>query len=152
VEGQLTYDSHGYIWIEYLLQDADQIRWLSVEEDDRVEVCWLKPVQGLEISHTPPAQITVAGVNFQLQELDTAQMTHLGATLNRRAQQCRYFDYSSVDGSADSFAESGANANADQQVLSIEDWGGEFEITMGYQIRPSALVLLPGDGRHVYDR
>ncbi len=135
VEGQLTYNSHGYIWLEYLLQDADQIRWLSVEEDDRVEVCWLQPVQGLEISHTPPAQITVAGVDFRLQESDTAQMTHLGTTLNRRAQQCHYFDYS----------------GADDQVLSIEDWGGEFEITMGYQIRPSALVLLPGDGRHVYD-
>ncbi|MDX2217307.1 MAG: DUF4178 domain-containing protein [Oculatellaceae cyanobacterium bins.114] len=135
VEGQLTYNSHGFVWMEYLLQDADQIRWLSVEEDDQVEVCWLKPVKGLEISHTPPQQITVADVVFQLEESDTAQMTHLGATLNRQAQQCRYFDYSSADG----------------QVLSVEHWDGETEITMGHQIRPSALILLPGDGRHVYD-
>ncbi|MBD2461935.1 DUF4178 domain-containing protein [Oscillatoria sp. FACHB-1407] len=135
VEGQLTYNSQGYVWLEYLLQDADQIRWLSVEEDDQVEICWLKPLAGLEISRTPPQQITVANVVFQLEESGTAQMTHLGATLNRQAQHCRYFDYS----------------GADHQILSVEDWDGDIEITIGHKIRPSALLLLPGDGRHVYD-
>jgi hypothetical protein len=135
VEGQLTYNSNGYSWVEYLLQDEDQIRWLSVEEDDRVEVCWLEPVNGLEISANPPKQITVAGCEYRLQESGTAQMTHLGATVNRQAQRCRYFDYSS----------------SDDRVLSVEHWDGEVEITMGQQIRPSSLTILPGDGRRVYN-
>jgi hypothetical protein len=38
VEGRLTYEDNDYTWFEYLLQDGDRIRWLSVDEDDRVEV------------------------------------------------------------------------------------------------------------------
>jgi Domain of unknown function (DUF4178) len=135
VEDHLTYDSQGYTWSEYLLQDVDQIRWLSVEEDDRVEVCWLEPVKGVEISASPPSQITVADTVYQLEESGTARMTRLSTTTNRQPQQCRYFDYSSANG----------------QVLSVEDWSGDVEITVGRQINPKSLTLLPGDGRRVYD-
>lgn len=134
VEGKLTYNSSGYTWLEYLLQDQDRIRWLSVEEDDQVEVSFLEPVQGLDIPGTPPNSLPYNGVTYQLDESGTAQMTREGSTLNRQGEFCHYYDYQGPSG----------------ERLSIEDWGDEREVTQGKRIRPSALTLLPGDGRHVY--
>lgn len=134
VEGKLVYNDDGYTWLEYLLQDGDRIRWLSVEEDDQVDVFWLEPAQGLEIAGSPPQQLNFAGVAYRCIESGTAEMTRVGATLNRKAESCQYFDY----------------AGADQQILSIEDWGGELEVMVGQRIRPRELCLLPGDGRRVY--
>lgn len=135
VEGQLTFNDQGYTWTEYMLQDGDQVRWLSVEEDDRVEVCWMEPVTDLEISGIPPQQITYAATVYQLRESGTASMTRIGTTLNKQAQRCQYYDYS---GDRD-------------QLLSVENWNGDIEVSVGQQIRPSSLTLLPGDGRRVYD-
>nr|WP_290227356.1 DUF4178 domain-containing protein [Trichocoleus desertorum] len=138
VEGKLTYDSNGYTWLEYLLQDGDRLRWLSVEEDDQVEVNFLEPTQGLDIPSTPPTHLTFGGVAYRQVEAGTARMTRVGTTLNRQAEQCRYFDYAASDDASD------------HQVLSVEDWEGDLEITVGTRIRPTALTLLPGDGRRVY--
>lgn len=135
VEGQLTFNDQGYTWMEYMVQDGNQVRWLSVEEDDRVEVCWMEPVTGLEISGTPPQQITYEGAVYELSESGTASMTRVGTTLNKQAQHCRYYDY----------------LGDREQMLSVEDWNGDIEVSAGRQIRPSSLTLLPGDGRRVYD-
>lgn len=135
VEGKLTFTEDGFSWFEYLLQDGDRIRWLSVEEDDQVEVCWMETVSGVEISGAPPAQLTVNGVTYRQANSGQARMTRTGTTLNRQAQHCRYFDYEGPS----------------PQVLSVEDWNGELEITVGQRIQPRSLSLLPGDGRRVYD-
>lgn len=135
VEGRLTFDDSGYTWFEYMLQDNDEVRWLSVEEDDRVEVFWMETASNLEISGEPPMRLTYDGVTFQQVESGRANMSRIGSTLNRQAQRCRYFEY---EGEGD-------------RVLSIEDWNGELEVTVGRRIRPKSLTLLPGDGRRVYD-
>jgi hypothetical protein len=135
VEGRLTFDDDGYSWFEYMLQDGDTIRWLSVEEDDRVEVTWVETVTDLEISGEPPRQLTYGGVTYQRGDSGTARMTRIGTTMNKQAQICRYVDYSGPG----------------EQTLSIENWNGELEVNVGRRIRPSALIILPGDGRRVYD-
>jgi len=61
VEGRLTYEDDGYTWFEYLLQDGEHIRWLSVDEDDRVEVFLLEPNNQLEVSNEPPKQLAFEG-------------------------------------------------------------------------------------------
>jgi hypothetical protein len=143
VEGRLTYEDNEYTWFEYLLQDGDssigdsfasRIRWLSVDEDDRVEVALLEPTTQLEVSQQPPKQLTFAGETYRCVESGRATMTRIGTTLRRTGEHCRYFDY---QGSND-------------QVLSIEDWDGEIEVTVGRRINPRMLMLLPGDGRRVY--
>lgn len=143
VEGRLTYEDNEYSWFEYLLQDGDspigdsfasRIRWLSVDEDDRVEVALLEPTNQLEVSQQPPKQITFAGETYRCVESGRAKMTRIGTTLRRTGEHCRYFDY---QGSND-------------KVLSIEDWDGEIEVTVGQRINPRMLMLLPGDGRRVY--
>ncbi len=135
VEGRLTFEDNGYSWFEYLLQDGDMVRWLSVEEDDRVEVFWMEPATNLDISGDPPARITYAGTTYHQVEQGSARMTRIGTTMNKQAQHCRYFDYTAPDG----------------QVLSVENWNGDVEVSVGRRIRPSSLSLLPGDGRRVYD-
>ena len=135
VEGRLTFNDSGYTWLEYMLQDGDAIRWLSVEEDDRVEVCWMETASNLDISGKPPDRITHNGITYELDGKGVAQMQRIGTTMNKQAQICRYFDY----------------AAANDQMLSVEDWNGDLEISVGRRIRPSSLTLLPGDGHRVYD-
>ena len=65
VEKKLTYEDDGYIWLEYMLQDGNRIRWLAVEEDDLVKVTWLEPTKALEISGIPPRQLTWDGESYR---------------------------------------------------------------------------------------
>ncbi len=134
VEGCLTYNVGEYSWYEYMLQDEDDIRWLSVEEDDRVEVAFLEPSNQLDISDTPPKQLNFGGENYHRVDSGVAKMNRVGTTLRRTAQRCEYFDYEGTD----------------DKVLSIEIWDGEVEVTVGYRISPRSLTLLPGDGKRVY--
>ncbi|MFW6360016.1 MAG: DUF4178 domain-containing protein [Chroococcales cyanobacterium] len=134
VEGKLTYDDDGYTWLEYLLQDGDRIAWLSVDEDDRVEVALLEPSNQLDISTTPPKEITFVGETYSLVGSGNASMTRTGTTLNRTAERCQYYDYQGND----------------NKVLSIEVWKGEYEVTVGNRINPRMLSLLPGSGERLY--
>ncbi|MFO8038414.1 MAG: DUF4178 domain-containing protein [Sodalinema sp.] len=135
VQGKLVYDDDGYQWQEYLLQDGDRIRWLAIEEDDQVQVSWLTPTDDLEITGTPPKQLQFEGNDYRCIESGEATMSRQGMTLNRTAKRCRYSDY----------------RGSGNQVISIEDWDGDIEVTVGTIIRPSELMLLPGDGQRVYD-
>ncbi len=138
VEGRLVYDSKGYEWLEYLLQDGDAVRWLSVEEDDRVVVCWLEPVTDLAVvldrAGNPPPTLVFQGETYRCTESGQATMRRTGTTLNRQAEACRFYDYEGPSG----------------RVLSVEVWDGTVEVTAGRTIHPRSLSLLPGDGRSVH--
>lgn len=134
VEGQLTYNEDGFTWLEYMLQDGDRISWLSVEEDDLLEVQWLEPTNALEIESKPPKELTFEGEVFRCVSSGVALMKRTGNLQRRQSEKCHYYDY---QGSGD-------------RVLSIEDWDGEIEVTIGQSIRPSSLSLFPGSGGSVY--
>ncbi|GAB1540576.1 hypothetical protein NUACC21_32450 [Scytonema sp. NUACC21] len=135
VEGHLTYNVKDFTWSEYMLQDGDRINWLSVEEDDLVEVALLEPTNQLDISETPPKQLNFAGETFRRVDSGTARMTRKGTIKKPTASRCKYFDYQ------------GSN----NRVLSIEIWDGEVEVTVGELINPKSLLILPGDGKRVYE-
>ncbi|MEM9135942.1 MAG: DUF4178 domain-containing protein [Cyanobacteria bacterium P01_F01_bin.42] len=134
VEGVLTYSEDGFDWVEYLLQEGDRIRWLSVEEDDMVEVSMQEPVQDLYLQARPAEEIRYKNVDYRLVESGKASMTRVGNTLQRQAQTCRYFDFEGPD----------------NKVLSVEDWDGDWEVTCGESISVTDLTLLPGEGKSVY--
>lgn len=134
VEGKLVYQDSGFSWLEYMLQDGDDIRWLSVEEDDWVTVSLLAPVADFEISGAPPSEVTYKGTLYCRTESGTAEMQREGNLRRPSAERCRYFDYEGPD----------------NKVLSIEDWDGDVEVTAGHLIAPRALTILPGEGRSVY--
>ena len=154
VEGKLIYNTGSYNWFEYLLRDDDNILWLSIEEDDFVEVSLLREADIPEIeslfaeeqqkllSQTDSPQLnsdrlkTIAyqQTSYRLSDFGTASINRLGNTLNREAQKCKYFDYKA----------------AGDRRLSVEIWSGEIEVTIGNKINPRMLNFLPGDGRKVY--
>ncbi|MGF1676606.1 MAG: DUF4178 domain-containing protein [Rivularia sp. (in: cyanobacteria)] len=135
VEGKLTYTVDEYTWFEYMLQDDNQIRWLSVDEDDTVEVALLESTNQLDVSQIPPPQqLNFASDNYKCVDSGVATMTRVGTVQRRTAQTCKYFDY---------------QASGDK-VLSIEIWHGETEVTIGHRINPRSLTILPGDGNRVY--
>lgn len=134
VEGKMTYNDDGFVWMEYLLQLGDRIAFLAVEEDDILETAILDPVKDLDISGEPPQQLTYQGNEYRLEEASTATMTRLTSTGQRTAETCNYYDYEGPDG----------------LVLSIEEWGGQREITAGKSVPPRSLTILPGDGESVY--
>lgn len=134
VEGTLIYDDSGFTWVEYLLQEGDRIRWLSVEEDDIVTVTFSETVSDLYIQSDPPEVVDYQGEEFRLNESGQASMTRTGNTLQRRAQYCRYFEYKGPE----------------NRVLSIEDWSGDWEVSIGHTLPPRDLILLPGQGASVY--
>ena len=106
-------------------------RWKRM---DALETCLLDPIKDLDISGEPPQQLTYQGNEYRLEEASTATMTRLTSTGQRSSEQCVYYDYEGPDG----------------LVLSIEDWGGQREITAGKAISPKSLTILPGDGASVY--
>lgn len=134
VEDRLTYDVNGYTWIEYMLQDGDNISWLSVEEDDVVTVAFLEPNNTLNVSENPPKQLNFAEATYTCIDSGIAQMTRQGTIVRRNAETCQYFDYKS----------------GTDKLLSIEFWDGDIEVTVGEKINPRSLRLLPGDGTQVY--
>lgn len=134
IEGKLTYDEDGFIWLEYLLQDQEEVRWLSVEEDDAVELTLSKPIRNLDIPRNPPNPLTYEGETYHCVESGVAQMKREGSVLNRQAEQCHYFEYESEDG----------------KLLSVEDWNGDIEVATGKMINPGEITILPGEGQSVY--
>ncbi|MCT0249136.1 DUF4178 domain-containing protein [Synechococcus sp. CS-205] len=157
VEDRLLYDEEGFQWLEYLLRDGGEGRWLCVCEDDWLEVSWLEQgpqelARQLDLQPVSfPGRITWDGVTYQLKEQGRASVTSSSRTMNRRLNGCRYGDYEGPDG----------------QVLSLERWDGgspssrppapgseperaEAEVTLGRLLDPASLALLPGDGRSVY--
>jgi hypothetical protein len=137
VEDRLLYDDEGFQWLEYLLRDGDEARWLVVCEDDWLEVSWLESVT-FRPPLPLPAELAWEGVTYTLREQGRARMTATLRRMNSRPGTCRYADYVAAEG----------------RVLCVELWGSgedmEAEVTAGLRIEPTSLGLLPGDGRSVY--
>ncbi len=157
VEDRLLYDEEGFQWLEYLLRDGSEGRWLSVCEDDWLEVSWLErgPAElALELDRQPlpfPGQITWEGVTYQLKEQGRAAVTSSSRTMNRRLSGCRYGDYEAPDGLVLSLERwDGGSPGSRPPTPGSEPGSAEAEVTLGRLLDPASLVLLPGDGRSVY--
>lgn len=133
VEDKLTYSDSGWEWVEYLLQDGDRIGFLSVEEDDRLEVTFTEKVTDCPVENPPPTQITYQQQIFNRSETGTATLKRARHP-ERPVETCQYHDYN------------GPN----EAVMSVEFWGGSVEVSVGTQVKPYQLTFLPGDGESVY--
>jgi hypothetical protein len=133
VEDVLKYDDSGFKWTEYRVQSDVESRWLSVEQDDGLYVCWMRNKSGVEITGEPPRKMVVDGAAFRQVERGTATLTRPGSL---QTETCRYYEYEGEDD--------------DRKRLSIEDWDGKVEVSIGRQISPRMLSLTAGDGQRVY--
>ena len=141
VESIFLYEQDGYEWREYLLRDSTDVAWLSVEEDDWLEISWMVPVPKEDVALSLPLRDSLKfnGIRYRLDEKGSATYEIIGRSRTAKKGSCQFYDYKAEDGS----------------LLSIESYGrsldqGDIELCLGEVIRPSDLTLLPGDGHSVY--
>lgn len=129
VEQRITYHQQGFFWFDYRLDDGDGSQaWLSVADDDELEVSFFHPID-LVVDIPPPAQIEYDGVTYRLDESGQvdAKIDRGSGTETRTVVDS--WDYESTDG----------------QFLGVQRWGeDEIEVATGRSIRPVEVDLLPG--------
>jgi hypothetical protein len=128
VTGFIDYRENGYTWREVRLVDGDSVRWLGIEEEDfEVELTMWREVElPFGIAGQIPREIQHAGKTYQQQESGIARALLTGQTGNRQELECRYWDYKAVGASG---------------LLSIEQWGSDFEVSLGERVRPDELDI-----------
>ena len=129
VDRTIHFDEDGFTWQEHLLIDAVEGKklWLSVEDDEGVEVAVYTPLPGVDLA---PGAATVDhdGVSFKRDERGSARFrierSDAGAP---ESGQMEYADYSAGD-----------------RLLSFEKYGtGGWEISLGTSISEHVLDLYP---------
>lgn len=129
VEGKLNYWDEGYTWVTYMLVDGTNKRWLSVEEDDMLEVSLWDEIRDLPIQDEPPEFLDYRGERFRMVERGQARVNQEGKTGNKTGMEAIYYEY---EGEGDTF-------------ISVERWGRSYEASIGKEIHPAELDVLPGD-------
>jgi len=129
IEGRLNYWEDGDTWLTYMLVDGDDVCWLSVEEDDMLEVSMWREVRDLHLSAPLPEFIEYRGERYRMVERGQARVNQQGRTRNKTGLQMEYYEYESPS----------------EQGLSVEKWGNEIEVSIGEEINPVALEIFPGD-------
>lgn len=128
VTGKIHYDDSGYTWDAYQLASASKTLWLSVEMDDELETGIYEKIRlaGIE----PGAKkIMYEDRPYFLEEQGRAYVQAEGRSQNVSGREMDYYEY--VDESGESF-------------LSVEVWGGEVEVSRGYEIEEFEVTILAG--------
>ena len=132
VDGSLLNDEEGFVWKTHLLGGASdgRDRWLSVEDDDRLEITLYEvlPAGRVQVTEPPPERLTVGEVTFSLVEHGTARVRKRDTHGTRDQGQCRYADYGGPGGAA----------------LAVEWWNDAPEVALGRPVREDELMILPG--------
>lgn len=133
VRGRLDFNEEGYLWTEHLLDDADEKRWVCVEDDEGFEVSlWHSLALGdIDQGAAGDRDVIVAGVAYRLQEQGTARFSALGSTGTAPSGNVDYADYKSKDG----------------KLLGFEKFGSSWEASVGEVLQPFELTVFPGSDR-----
>ncbi|MEM1349973.1 MAG: DUF4178 domain-containing protein, partial [Myxococcota bacterium] len=76
-----------------------------------------------------PEFVEYLGQRFRMTERGSARVNQQGHTGRKSGLNMQYFEY---EGSGD-------------EMLSVEKWGGDIEVSLGREIRPVELEIYPGD-------
>jgi hypothetical protein len=131
VQGTIRYSQGSFTWAEHLLVDGGTKRWLSVEDDEGVEVAvWEK---GVDPDISPgEKRVDHEGTTYVLDEHGHAKFMAEGTTGTGPAGDYEYFDYEAGD-----------------LRLSFEryDKEGAWELSLGHVINEAALDVYPAGSR-----
>ncbi|HEU5138977.1 MAG TPA: DUF4178 domain-containing protein [Bacillales bacterium] len=128
VVGKLTLNDGGYEWYEYQLLGDSGSRWLSAEMDDEVELAVYERINK-KLTEPIPNQIEFDGVKYELSEQGAAHVRGEGRASNISGFEVRYFDYSD---------------DTEEQLLSVEIWGGDIEVSKGKPIEDFEIKIIAG--------
>ncbi|MDX6682613.1 MAG: hypothetical protein QOG94_2652 [Solirubrobacteraceae bacterium] len=130
VEGTLRFDQGGFRWQEHRLVDGPKSLWLSVEDDEGLEIVVWKRLKGAALE-PGPGTLEHVGVTYELDERGRANFTSEGTTGAPGGGKAEFVDY-----------ESGGRR------LSFERYGddGGWEISAGHVISEHVLDIYPSRG------
>ena len=131
VEGTLRLEQDGFRWEEHRLVDGERSRWLSVEDDEGLEVAVWERAPAGELA--PGAErITHDGVAYELEERGHASFTAEGSTGTAPSGRMEYVEYA-----------------AGERRLAFERFGDDagWELGVGAVISEHALDIYPARER-----
>lgn len=126
IQQKLTYRQGGYTWYDYQLVDVDRKCWLSAEDDDGLFTAVYNDVR-CDIPNPPPRTLDVEGHTFHLDEAGECDVRVESEFSAPTTVHVKYWDYEAEDG----------------QLLSIEAWEGDWDASIGREVSPAELDLLP---------
>lgn len=94
--------------------------------DDELELGIYKSTSE-KLSEPIPNKLTISGVNYFLDEKGTARVRGEGRGENVNGQEVKYFDFTN---------------DTDDQFLSVEVWGSEVEVSVGYEIEKYEIKII----------
>lgn len=126
VRGTITLDQDGFVWWEHHLDDVSIRRWLSVEDDEELELCLWEGVLAPELA-PGAASLNHGGAAYALAEQGRAHYTSAGATGTAPTGEMEFYDYAAGD-----------------RRLSFERYGGEtWEVSVGTVVNERSLDIYP---------
>ncbi|HEV3497958.1 MAG TPA: DUF4178 domain-containing protein, partial [Actinomycetes bacterium] len=127
VRGTIRFDQDGFQWQEHFLDDVEVKRWLSVEEDEGLEIGFWTAIKGADLQPGPKT-IEYGGKTYELEEKGSARFTAVGTTGTGAAGRVEYFDYQAGD-----------------DLLAFERYGeGDWEVATGRTVGEYELDIYPG--------
>lgn len=127
IEAIIKLNDHGWKWTEYKLKDARQTYWLSVEQDDDIEISLYEEI--VAVTTDAPKVYEYKDVKYYLQEGSDAIIEGIEGSLNLvKGEQVDYYQYCDED---------------DEKLLSIEIWNGEVEMSIGRWIEDYNIEIYP---------
>ncbi|MFD2926224.1 DUF4178 domain-containing protein [Halobacillus naozhouensis] len=127
VVGKITYRDGSYEWYSYQLLEGTNIKWLSAEMDDVLELGIYETIKLPQDSF--PKQIEYEGTTYHKDEEGEAYVTGEGRSQNINGRTTRYAEYISND---------------EETYLSLESWGSEIEVSYGYDIEAYEIKIIAG--------
>ncbi len=126
VRGTIRLDQSGFTWEEHLLDDTTGRAWLSVEDDEGLELCLWHRVTGSP--HVPGGpSLTDEGVDYLLVERGEAGFRAEGTTGTASSGDMEYIDYAAGD-----------------RRLSFERFGATtWEVSRGRVVGERELTIYP---------
>jgi len=130
VEGTLRFNQGGFRWDEHRLVDGADSLWLSVEDDEGLEIVVWERLRGAALE-PGPGSLEHVGVTYELDERGNANFTSEGVTGAPGGGKAEFADYA-----------------RDDKRLSFERYGddGGWEISSGNVISEHVLDIYPSRG------
>ena len=131
VVGLIIYNDRGYKWSAYQMEAEGKRIWLAVEQDDALEVGIYEPVKLDMGDKLPlPDKISYKGKTFYLDEEGEAAIVEvMGEAGAAAGQRIKYWEYED---------------ESEDYALSIEQWGGDLEVSYGYYVHPREFNIIAG--------
>ncbi len=127
VRGSIRFDQDGFEWQEHFLDDVEEKRWLSVEDDEGLEIGYWTAVKGADLQPGPKT-LDYEGRTYQLDEKGSARFTAVGTTGTGPSGRVEYYDYEAGD-----------------DLLAFERYGeGDWEVATGRTVGEYELDIYPG--------